>query len=156
MFLCTECYIQKDGKTLMLHRNKKKNDINAGKWIGLGGKFDPGESPEDCLLREVKEEAGVLLTKFRLRGFVTFTDISKNPESLYYIFIYTASEYTGEIGPCSEGELRWVDNGKILGLELWEGDRLFRGWLSDDSKGLFSAKFTYNADKLIKSDAMFY
>jgi len=155
MFLCAECYIQKDNKTLMLYRNKKENDINKNKWIGLGGKFEPGESPEECLIREVKEEAGVELTKFKLRGFITFNDITKSLDNLYYIFIYTASEYTGEIGPCNEGELKWIDNDKILDLELWEGDRIFWGWLLNDNR-FFSASFIYELDKLIKNDVIFY
>ncbi|MCL2565714.1 MAG: 8-oxo-dGTP diphosphatase [Defluviitaleaceae bacterium] len=155
MFLCTECFIQKDGKTLMLHRNKKENDINKNKWIGLGGKFEIGESPEECLIREVKEEAGVILNKFRLRGIVTFNTIANKSDDLYYIFIYTASEYTGEIGTCDEGDLHWVDNDKILDRELWEGDRLFWDWILNE-KGLFSANFIYDGDKLVKDDVIFY
>ena len=155
MFLCTECYIQKDGKTLMLHRNKKKDDINKNKWIGLGGKFEPGESPEECLIREVKEEAGVTLSEFRLRGVVTFSSITKDPNHLFYIFIYTASEYIGEIVDCDEGELNWIDNDKILDLELWEGDRLFWDWILND-KPFFSANFVYDGDKLVKNEVKFY
>jgi len=156
MFLCTECFIQKDGKTLMLHRNKKENDINKNKWIGLGGKFEQGESPEECLIREVKEEAGVILSKFKLRGIVTFNNAENSPDYLYYIYIYTASEYIGEIGSCSEGELHWVDNDKIFDLELWAGDRLFWDWILND-RGFFSANFIYDDnEKLIKNDVVFY
>ena len=155
MILATECYIQKDGKTLMLHRNKKENDINKNKWIGLGGKFEAGESPKECVVREVKEEAGVTLTEFKLRGLVTFNTTSGNPHHLYYIFIYTASEYEGEIGHCDEGELKWIDNDKILDLELWQGDRLFWGWLLSDA-GFFSANFVYDGDDLVKSDVIFH
>jgi len=154
MFLCTECYIQKDGKTLMLLRNKKENDINKNKWIGLGGKFEPGESPESCLMREVKEEAGVEPSKFKFRGFVTFNDLN-DPANLYYIFIYTASEYIGEIAACDEGELHWIDNDKILDLDMWEGDRLFWKWILEEA-GLFSASFIYEGEKLKNSDVMFY
>ena len=155
MTLCTECYIQKDGKTLMLHRTKKKNDINEGKWIGLGGKFEPFESPEECLLREVYEEAGVTLTEFKLRGVVTFSTVEKDPTNSFCIFIFTASNYTGEIGECNEGELSWIDNDKILDLNLWEGDRLFWSWLLED-KPFFSANFVYDKDKLVKNDVIFY
>jgi len=140
----------------MLHRNKKENDINKNKWIGLGGKFETGESPEECLIREVQEEAGVTLSKFRLRGIVTFNNKENCPNHLYYIFIYTASEYIGEIGSCDEGELHWVDNDKILDRELWEGDRLFWDWILNE-KGFFSANFIYdNNDKLVKNDVVFY
>jgi len=139
----------------MLHRNKKENDINKNKWIGLGGKFEPGESPEQCLVREVKEEAGVILSEFKLRGIVTFNNIIGDPKHLYYIFIYTASDYIGEIGACDEGELRWIDNDKILDLELWEGDRLFWNWLLNDDR-FFSANFVYDGDKLVENEVAFY
>ena len=154
MTLCTECYIQKENKTLMLYRNKKKDDINQGKWIGLGGKFELGESPEECLLREVKEEVGVSLTDFTLRGILTFQIVEQADEPIY-IFIYTASDYEGEIKECSEGTLEWIDNDKILKLNLWEGDRLFWGWLLEN-KGLFSANFKYSQDKLIDYKVNFY
>jgi len=154
MILCTECFIQKDGKTLMLHRNKKKNDINQGKWIGLGGKFDYGESPEQCLVREVKEEAGVTLTKFRLRGVLTFLTTDGEIEPMY-IFVFIATEYLGEIGDCAEGTLKWVDTKKIFDLNLWEGDRIFWGWLQGDER-FFSARFVYEGDKLIDHDVTFY
>jgi len=155
MVLCSDCYIQKDGKTLMLHRNKKKNDINEGKWIGLGGKFEPGESPEECLVREVKEEAGVTLTEFKLRGIVTFSTVDNDPKNLFYIFIYTASDYLGEIGACDEGELHWIDDNKILDLNLWAGDRLFWNWILED-KPFFSARFVYDGDVLVRDDVVFY
>ena len=154
MILCTECYIQKDNKTLMLYRNKKKNDINQGKWIGLGGKFDAGESPEECLVREVKEEAGVLITEYHLKGILTF-QVLDNPSEPMYIFVYTASAYEGEVGDCDEGTLAWIDTDKILELELWEGDRLFWGWMLEE-KGFFSANFKYEQDKLVDYQVRFY
>jgi 8-oxo-dGTP diphosphatase len=138
----------------MLYRNKKKDDINQGKWIGLGGKFEVGESPEECLVREVREEAGVTVTDYSLRGILTFQLTDKPTEPLY-IFIYTVSDYEGEIGECDEGTLEWIDNDKILDLDLWEGDRLFWGWLLED-KGLFSANFKYYKDKLIDHKVVFY
>ena len=154
MTLCAECYIQKDNKTLMLYRNKKENDINEGKWIGLGGKFELGESPEECLLREVREEAGVTVTEYQLRGILTFQILDKPDEPLY-IFIYTVSAFEGEIGMCEEGTLEWIDNEKILDLNLWEGDRLFWSWLLEE-KGFFSANFKYREDKLVNHEVIFY
>ncbi|MCL2865014.1 MAG: 8-oxo-dGTP diphosphatase [Lachnospiraceae bacterium] len=153
MILSTTCYIQKDGKTLMLYRNKKKNDINKNKWIGLGGKFETGESPEQCLVREIKEEVGVTLTEFKLRGVLTFltTEILDNP---YYVFVYTATEFIGEIGVCDEGTLEWVDTDKIVDLELWEGDRLFWKWVKEEQ--FFSAYFKYEADVLVEQAVTFY
>lgn len=119
----TLCYIEKDGKYLMLHRNKKKNDLNEGKWIGVGGKFEPGETAEECLLREVYEETGVKLTSYRYRGIIYFISDVWEDEAMY---LYTADAYEGEISfDCDEGELAWVDKDKILDLRLWEGDRFF-------------------------------
>ncbi len=154
MQLCTECYIQRDGKTLMLYRNKKEHDINAGKWLGVGGKFEPGESPEQCLLREVREEAGVTLTEFRLRGVMTFVTLDGSSEPLY-IFIFTASAFTGEIGDCDEGTLQWIDTDKIADLDLWEGDRIFWEWILRD-RGFFSAYFEYDHDALVRHNVTFY
>ena len=154
MILCTECYIQKDNKTLMLYRNKKKNDINQGKWIGLGGKFEFGESPEECLVREVKEEAGVLITEFTLKGILTFQVIDDQTEPMY-IFVYTALAYEGDIVECDEGTLEWIDTEKILELDLWEGDRLFWGWMLE-GKRFFSANFKYKQDRLIDYQVSFY
>ncbi|MDR2546966.1 MAG: 8-oxo-dGTP diphosphatase [Lachnospiraceae bacterium] len=149
MILCTECYIQQDGKTLMLFRNKKENDINKGKYIGLGGRFEPGESPEECLLREVREEAGVVLTNYRFRGMVTF--LTKDEDSLpIYIFVFTANSYEGTINDeCDEGELTWIETKKITEIPLWEGDHLLWKWLQAD-EGFFSAKFVYDGEKLVE------
>lgn len=169
MILCTECYIQRsnpsgsgsnsDSQTLMLHRNKKHDDINEGKWVGLGGKFETGESPEQCLVREVREEAGVTLNDYQLRGMVTFLSNDMSDEALH-IFIFTASSFTGEIdfGNCKEGTLQWVDSGSILDLNLWEGDRLFWNWMTDSktSDKLFSARFVYDGERLIEHDVTFY
>lgn len=152
MVLCTECYIQQHNQTLMLYRNKKKNDINQGKWIGLGGKFEPGESPEQCLLREIREEAGVTLTDYRLRGITTFVAQESDP---MYLFVYTAGAYEGEIGVCDEGTLSWIDNDKIHALSLWEGDRLLWQWLLTDER-FFSARFEYNGEVLAQHSVTFY
>jgi len=154
VILATECYIQRENQILMLYRNKKQNDINKGKYIGLGGKFEYGESPEQCLLREIKEEAGVTLTDYRLRGIVTFIMLDGSSEPIY-MFVYTAGGFTGEISACDEGELHWVDKDKILSLDLWEGDKLFWRWLLED-KRFFSAKFIYNENTLVEHQETFY
>lgn len=160
MILCTECYIQRgdseDGQTLMLHRNKKSNDINQDKWIGLGGKFEAGESPEQCLIREVREEAGVTLTDYTLRGLITFATTETLEEPLY-IFVYTACEYEGDLklDSCTEGTLHWVDTNEVSNLNLWEGDRLFWSWMLEE-KPFFSARFVYEKEKLVEHDVCFH
>jgi len=154
MILCTECYIQRDDKTLMLFRNKKKHDINEGKWLGVGGKFEQGETPEQCLLREVQEETGVTLTAFKLHGVMTFVALDGSTEPLY-IFIFTASAYEGEVGECDEGTLAWIDTDKVVDLERWEGDRLFWEWIQSDAP-FFSAYFEYDSDVLKKHSVTFY
>ena len=122
MKMTTLCYIEKDDCYLMLLRNKKINDINEGKWIGVGGKFLPGESPEECLIREVKEETGLTLTRFKFRGFITFV---QNKTETEYMCLFTANEFSGDLMECDEGELRWIPKDKIGELNLWEGDRVF-------------------------------
>ncbi|MGN1319135.1 MAG: NUDIX hydrolase [Lachnospirales bacterium] len=143
--LTTLCYIEKDNKYLMLYRNKKKNDINEGKWIGVGGHFEKGESPDDCLLREVYEETGLHLTSYKLRGIITFI---YNKDFCEYMFLYTADKFKGEILPCNEGELKWIDKDKINDLSLWEGDRIFLDLLNKNTP-VFSLKLEYENDKLI-------
>ncbi len=144
---CVLCYIEKDGKYLMLNRNKKKNDINGGKWIGVGGKFEEGESPEECLIREVLEETGYTLTSYRFRGIVTFvSDICESE----YMFLYTADGFEGNEIVCDEGELHWVDKKDILSLPLWEGDKVFLKYLFED-RALFSLKLVYKGDDLIEA-----
>lgn len=154
MILCTECYIQRDGKTLMLYRNKKAHDINEGKWLGVGGKFEPGETPEQCLLREVREETSLTLDAFRLRGVMTFVALDDSSEPLY-IFIFTATEFTGEVSECDEGTLAWIDTDKVADLKRWEGDRLFWEWILNDEP-FFSAYFTYDGERLVKQGVTFY
>jgi 8-oxo-dGTP diphosphatase len=149
----------------MLYRNKKKNDVNQGKWIGLGGKFERGESPEECLFREIKEEAGVIPAQYRLRGvitFVTYDAAPAEPAAKYalsgepmYLFVYTVSAYEGEISACDEGTLAWVENEKIMELDLWEGDRLLWKWLLEDER-FFSAKFEYVGERLVGHSVGFY
>ena len=124
--LTTLCYIEKDEKYLMLHRVLKKNDINKDKWIGVGGHFEKGESPEDCLLREVKEETGLTLTSYQFRGIITFTFSSQGKETdTEYMCLYTANGYEGELISCSEGNLEWVNKKDVFSLKLWEGDKIF-------------------------------
>ena len=148
MINSTLCYIEKDGKYLMLHRKGKKDDCNEGKWIGVGGKLEENESPDECLVREVKEETGYTLTSYRFRGVVTFVSDIYETE---YMFLYTATEFEGEQIECDEGELHWVEKEKILSLSLWEGDRVFLQYLFDD-KDVFSLKLTYQGDTLIKAE----
>ncbi len=138
----TLCYIRQDGKYLMLHRVKKKEDCNAGKWIGVGGKFLEGESPEECLLREVKEETGLTLTDYRLRGIVTFAAAKWETE---YMYLYTADGFTGTLHPCDEGELAWVDVESVPNLPLWEGDKVFLRLLAEDAP-FFSLKLVYDGE----------
>ena len=144
MLQTTLCYIEQDNKYLMLHRISKKNDVNKDKWIGVGGKFEPGEAPEECLLREVYEETGLTLTRYRFRGILTFCCDTQEPE---YIFLYTADQFTGTLTQCTEGKLEWVEKEKISSLNLWEGDqRMFR--LLEESPMPFSLKLRYTGDVL--------
>lgn len=147
MKLTTLCYIEKDNKYLMLHRVKKVNDENHDKWIGVGGKFEPGESPEDCLLREVKEETGLTLKQYDFRGIVTFVSDEWGTE---YMHLFTATEYEGEVRTCDEGELLWVPKADIEKLNLWEGDKVFFRLL-EESKDFFSLKLRYEGDTLVES-----
>lgn len=144
MVLTTLCYIENEDSYLMLHRVKKEKDVNKDKWIGVGGKFEPGESPEECLLREVREETGLWLTSYRLRGILTF--LSEGWES-EYIFLYTADGYEGEIGECMEGTLKWVKKTDIEDLNLWEGDKIFFRLLNKNVP-VFSMKLSYAGDVL--------
>lgn len=148
----TLCYIEKDNKYLMLHRTKKENDLNEGKWIGVGGKFEPNETPEECLLREVKEETDLTLTSYRLRAVITFVSDKWGTE---YMYLFTADAFTGEIGSCNEGDLEWVDKDKILDLPTWEGDRIFLEKLLDNA-GFFTVKVVYEGDKLVESKVVQY
>ncbi len=141
----TLCYIENKDSYLMLHRVSKKVDINKDKWIGVGGKFEDKESPEECLLREVKEETGLTLTSYRLRGIVTFVSDRWITE---YMFLYTADGYEGEIGPCDEGELKWVKKEDLTKLRLWTGDKIFLKLLKDDAP-FFSLKLSYEGDDLV-------
>jgi 8-oxo-dGTP diphosphatase len=141
----TLCYIEKEDSYLFLHRVSKKNDINKDKWIGVGGKFEDKESPEECLLREVKEETGLTLTSYRLRGVVTFVSDRWVTE---YMFLYTADGYEGEMIECDEGNLEWVQKQDMNKLNLWEGDKIFFRLLEENIP-FFSLKLSYEGDNLI-------
>ena len=144
----TLCYIFKDNKVLMMLRNKKKNDINEGKWIGVGGHFEAGEDAKTCVLREVKEETGLTLTQFKARGIVTFCYKGITE----YMHLFTADEFTGELIDCDEGELCWIDKDKLLSLNIWEGDRIFLKLIIDNAD-YFKLKLVYDDDgKLIDSE----
>lgn len=140
MKMSTLCYIEKDKQYLMLHRIVKKNDVNKDKWIGVGGHFEYGESPEDCVLREVKEETGYTLTSYRYRGLVTFVFADVEME---YMSLFTADGYEGEPIDCNEGVLEWVDIEDVWKLNLWEGDKIFFRLLDEDIP-FFSLKLVYN------------
>ena len=147
MNFTTLCYIEKENKYLMLHRTSKKKDGNKDKWIGVGGHFEKGESPEDCLLREVKEETGLELTSYQFRGIVTFISDEWPDE---YMCLYTADRYMGDIRNCDEGELVWVEKEKIMDLNIWEGDKIFLKLLTENQP-FFSLKLEYKGDKLVNT-----
>ena len=147
MNFTTLCYIEKENKYLMLHRTSKKKDGNKDKWIGVGGHFEKGESPEECLLREVKEETGLELTSYQFRGIVTFISDEWPDE---YMCLYTADKYTGDIRNCDEGELVWVEKEKIMDLNIWEGDKIFLKLLMENQP-FFSLKLEYKGDKLVNT-----
>ena len=141
----TLCYIEREGQYLMLHRVKKENDLNHDKWIGVGGKFEVEESPEDCLLREVREETGLTLLDWRYRGVVTFVSDKWGTE---YMHLFTATEFSGELKTCDEGVLEWIDKAALLSLPLWEGDKIFLRLLDSDAP-FFSLKLCYHGDELV-------
>ena len=134
------------GEYLMLHRVKKKNDINHDKWIGVGGGFEHGESPEECALRETFEETGLTLTDYRLRGIVTFD--CEGQETLY-MYLFTASAWTGELSECSEGDLEWVPKEKVYSLPIWEGDKIFFRLLEQE-RPFFSLKLSYDRGDVLR------
>ena len=153
MKMTTLCYIEKEGKYLMLHRVKKHHDINAGKWIGVGGHVENGETPEECLLREVKEETGLRLTSYCLHGLVTFLSDVCEPELMC---VFTADAFDGELIECDEGELAWVEKSDVLALPTWEGDRVFLERLLSGDDRFFSIKLRYEGDKLVEKKITAY
>ena len=143
----TLCYLEQDGAYLMLHRIKKKNDINHDKWIGIGGKFEEGESPEDCAMREIREETGLVPKDLRYRGIVTFVSDFCPTE---YMHLFTAEQFSGEMHACDEGELAWVDKKKVGELPIWEGDRIFLSLLAEEHP-FFSLKLVYRGETLVEA-----
>lgn len=147
MINSTLCYLERGDAYLMLHRVKKKHDLNHDKWIGVGGKFEEGESPEDCILRETREETGLVLTNYRYRGLVTFVSDQAPTE---YMHLFTATGWTGNPIPCDEGELAWIQKSDLLRLPMWEGDRIFLRLL--DTEGpFFSLKLRYEGERLTQA-----
>lgn len=145
--MTTLCYIEREECYLMLHRVKKEQDINKDKWIGIGGHFEEKESPEECLLREVKEETGLLLTNYKFRGIITFVTECYETE---YMCLYTANGFVGELIECAEGVLEWVPRSKLRELNLWEGDYIFLELL-EKREEFFSLKLCYEKDRLVKA-----
>jgi len=144
--LTTLCYLEKDGKYLILHRTKKAHDENGDKWIGVGGKFEYGETPEECAMREVREETGLTMVTPRFRGLVTFISDEWGVE---YMYLFTCSEFTGSLITCDEGDLVWLPKGELLAKRLWEGDKLFLKAL-DERNDYFSLKLRYEGERLVE------
>lgn len=147
MLNSTLCYIERGDEWLLLHRVKKEHDVNKDKWIGIGGKFEEGESPEECILRETKEETGLVLTSYRYRGLVTFVSDRWEGE---YMHLFTADGFDGEIGPCDEGELEWIKKSDFAALPQWEGDRIFLDLL-EKNVPFFSLKLQYEGETLVSA-----
>ena len=148
MILSTLCYMENDrGQYLMLHRVKKEHDANRDKWIGIGGKFEEGESPEECVVREAREETGLQLADYRYRGLVTFVSDRWETE---YMHLFTATGWTGEIKECDEGALEWIGKDDLAALPQWAGDRIFLGLLREDAP-FFSLKLRYEGEYLAEA-----
>lgn len=152
MKLATLCYVRANHQTLMLHRVKKRDDMHAGKWNGLGGKLEPGETPEECVIREVFEESGLTITQPVLRGVLTFPAFAKEED--WYAFVFVAKTFSGSLIDSSEGVLAWIDDDRLAELNLWEGDHLFLPWL--DQEIFFSGRFAYVNGVLVDHSVVFY
>lgn len=151
MILATLCYIHHEESTLMIHRIKRADDIHAGKWNGLGGKFEPGESPEECVKREVREESGLEIPNPRLHGLVMFAGFKGND---WYVFVYTADTFSGDLKESEEGYLKWIPNAELESLALWPSDHIFLPWLGEGK--FFSAKFLYEENKFLSHKVVFH
>jgi 8-oxo-dGTP diphosphatase len=151
MTLATLCYIKQDDHTLMVYRNKKPNDMHQGKWNGLGGKFEPGESPEECVIREVREESGLQIRNPRLHGLLIFPNFKGDD---WYVFVFTAREFKGKLIDSPEGKLEWIPDEKLTSLNLWESDQIFFPWLEKEK--FFSAKFIYHGDQMQSYEVSFH
>ena len=141
----TLCYIRRENEYLMLHRIRKKDDINHDKWIGIGGKIENGETPEACILREAKEETGLTLTDYAYRGEITF--ISEDWSEIMHLF--TAVGYEGELIDCDEGVLEWISREKLMSLPMWAGDKIFLDLIADDETPFFRLRLEYAGEKLV-------
>ncbi|BDI64142.1 8-oxo-dGTP diphosphatase [Streptococcus pneumoniae] len=150
--LATICYIDNGKELLMLHRNKKPNDVHEGKWIGVGGKLERGETPQECAAREILEETG-LKAKPVLKGVITFPEFTSDLD--WYTYVFKVTEFEGDLIDCNEGTLEWVPYDEVLSKPTWEGDHTFVEWLLED-KPFFSAKFVYDGDKLLDTQVDFY
>jgi len=149
MILATLCYVKQDGCTLMVYRNKKANDIHEGKWNGLGGKLEAGETPEECVIREIYEESGLSIRDPKLCGLLTFPKFKGND---WYVFVFTANEFNGKLIDSPEGKLEWIPDEKIL--DLWESDHIFIPWIREGK--FFSAKFVYEGDEMREYEVTFH
>ena len=151
MILATLCYVKRDGHTLMVYRNKKPNDIHEGKWNGLGGKFEAGETPEECVIREIFEESGLSIYNPKLCGLLMFPNFKGDD---WYVFVFTASEFSGELIDSPEGRLEWIEDSRLSSLNLWESDHIFLPWIHEGK--FFSAKFIYEGDKMKGHEVVFH
>ena len=152
MKLATLCYVKQNNKTLMIHRIKKPNDIHQGKWNGLGGKLEAGESPEQCIIREVKEECGLEIIQPRYHGLLVFVDFKQDD---WYVWVFSADHFNGELlGTSDEGNLEWVADENVYKLNLWASDQIFLPWLK--SEKIFSARFQYAGDEMLGHEVAFY
>jgi len=149
--LATLCYLRHDHRTLMIHRVKRAGDIHAGKWNGLGGKCEPGESPEHCVVREVREESALQIQSPRLRGLLLFPGFKGDH---WYVFVFTAEQFSGEIHENDEGYLEWIPDTELPALALWPSDQIFFPWLSGER--FFSARFLYEGDAMKSYEVAFY
>ncbi|MDA0708850.1 MAG: 8-oxo-dGTP diphosphatase [bacterium] len=152
MKIGTLCYIEHLGKTLLLHRVRKEDDMHEGKWIGLGGKLEPGETPEECVIREIKEESGLTIRDPQLKGILTFPMFDGIDDWMAFLFVATTFE--GDLIESAEGQLAWVNTADIANLNMWPGDRIFLKWMAEDR--FFSAKFTYKNKQLIDHSVVFH
>jgi 8-oxo-dGTP diphosphatase len=151
MILATLCYLKHDGHTLMIHRIKRANDIHAGKWNGLGGKLEPGESPEESIIREVREESGLEMVNPHLRGLLMFPAFKGLD---WYVFVFTATEFSGELHENEEGFLQWIPDAELESLPLWPSDHIFLPWIREEK--FFSAKFVYKGNEMLGHEVAFY
>lgn len=154
MKLATLCYLidKKNKKTLMIFRNKKPDDYHKGKWNGLGGKFEQGESPEECAVREIEEESGLKVKSIKMKGFITFPMFDGKDD--WYVFVFTADDYEGNLIDSPEGKLEWIPNDRLTEINLWDGDKIFIPWLFENK--FFSAKFNYVDGKFVDYEVSLY